>query len=152
MKKEQRSGWFWVPSLYYAEGIPYIIAMTVSVVMYKTMGISNAVFAFWTSILYLPWVAKFAWAPIVDIYSTKRRWIIIAQLSLGILLGAVAIVMQFSWFFAASIFFLWLIAFASATHDIACDGLYMLALNSHQQSWFVGIRSTFYRFPTNQLC
>jgi PAT family beta-lactamase induction signal transducer AmpG len=146
MKKEQRSGWWWVPTLYYAEGIPYIIAMTVSVVMYKTMGISNAVFAFWTSILYLPWVAKFAWAPIIDIYATKRRWIIIMQAVLGVLLLGVAIVMQFSWFFVASLIFLWFLAFASATHDIACDGLYMLALDSHDQSWFVGIRSTFYRF------
>jgi PAT family beta-lactamase induction signal transducer AmpG len=146
MKKESRSPWFWIPSLYYAEGLPYIIAMTVSVIMYKTLGVSNAQIAFWTSILYLPWTIKPIWSPFIDIYLTKRKWIISMQLLLGLMLAVIALTMNFSWFFMGSLILLGIIAFSSATHDIACDGFYMLGLNEHNQTWFVGIRSTFYRF------
>lgn len=150
MKKEsapikKRSPWFWVPSLYFAEGVPYAIAMTVSVIMYKTMGVSNTVLAFWTSILYLPWVIKPLWSPFVDIVSTKRNWVLITQVLLGLCFGGVALVVQMPIWFTLTLIILWIIAFASATHDIAADGFYMIGLNEHQQTWFVGIRSTFYR-------
>jgi PAT family beta-lactamase induction signal transducer AmpG len=142
---KKRSPWFWVPSLYFAEGVPYAIAMTVSVIMYKTMGVSNTVLAFWTSILYLPWVIKPLWSPFVDIVSTKRNWVLITQVLLGLCFGGVALVVQMPIWFTLTLIILWIIAFASATHDIAADGFYMIGLNEHQQTWFVGIRSTFYR-------
>jgi len=142
---KKRSPWFWVPSLYFAEGVPYAIAMTVSVIMYKTMGVSNTVLAFWTSVLYLPWVIKPLWSPFVDIVSTKRNWVLITQVLLGLCFGGVALVVQMPIWFTLTLIILWIIAFASATHDIAADGFYMIGLNEHQQTWFVGIRSTFYR-------
>jgi len=140
-----RHPWFWVPTLYFAEGIPYVVVMTVSVIMYKRMGISNTDIALYTSWLYLPWVIKPLWSPIVDIFKTKRFWIILMQLVVGAGLGGVALTIPLPDFFKYTLAFLWLLAFSSATHDIAADGFYMLGLSEHQQAWFVGIRSTFYR-------
>lgn len=137
--------WAWIPTAYFAEGIPYIVAMTLSVIAYKNLGISNKMIGFWTSILYLPWVVKPLWGPLVDKYWTKRNWIIWMQLLLGICFAGVAFGMQLPNFFMATLIFLWAVAFLSATHDIACDGFYMLGLSEHQQAWYVGIRSTFYR-------
>jgi len=148
MNKNERSGWWWVPSLYYAEGIPYNVAMIVSVVMYKTMGVSNTAIAFWTSILYLPWMIKPIWSPFIDVISTKRNWIIWMQLVLGVTFFGVAATIGLPWYFPITIAILWIVAFASATHDIAADGFYMMGLDDHKQAWFVGIRSTFYRFAT----
>ncbi|MDZ7289461.1 MAG: MFS transporter [candidate division KSB1 bacterium] len=144
--KKGRNPWLWVPSLYFAEGIPYIVVMTVSVIMYKRMGISNTDIALYTSWLYLPWVIKPLWSPIVDIFKTKRFWIILMQLIIGAGLGGVALTIPLPNFFKYTLAFLWLLAFSSATHDIAADGFYMLGLSEHQQAWFVGVRSTFYRF------
>ncbi|MFA6293399.1 MAG: hypothetical protein WC637_16560 [Victivallales bacterium] len=140
-----RSPWFWVPSLYYAEGIPYVVAMTVSVIMYKRLGISNTDIALYTSWLYLPWVIKPLWSPLVEIFGTKRRWIYLMQLVIGAAFACVALTIPAPDFFRYSLVLLWLIAFNSATHDIAADGFYILGLDTHQQAWFVGIRSTFYR-------
>jgi PAT family beta-lactamase induction signal transducer AmpG len=145
MEKSSRSPWFWVPSLYFAEGIPYVIVMMVSVIMYKRMGVSNADIALYTSWLYLPWVIKPLWSPVVDILRTKRFWIITMQLVIGAGLGGVALTIPLPLFFKLTLGFLWLLAFSSATHDIAADGFYMLGLDQHQQTWFVGVRSTFYR-------
>jgi len=140
------SPWFWVPSLYYAEGIPYIVVMTISVIMYKRMGISNTDIALYTSWLYLPWVLKPLWSPVVDLFRTKRFWIIAMQLVIGACLASVALAIPVARFFQFTLAFFWLMAFSSATHDIAADGFYMLGLSQHQQAWFVGVRSTFYRF------
>ena len=140
-----RNPWAWVPSLYVAEGIPYVVAMTVSVIMYKRLGISNAEIAFYTSWLYLPWVIKPLWSPFVEMFGTKRNWIVVAELVIGGMLAAVALTLPLSGFFRYSLAVFWLMAFSSATHDIAVDGFYMLALPQKQQSAFVGIRSTFYR-------
>ncbi|MCG3118041.1 MAG: hypothetical protein ALAOOOJD_00174 [bacterium] len=140
-----RHPWFWVPTLYFAEGIPYVVVMTVSVIMYKRLGISNTDIALYTSWLYLPWVIKPLWSPIVDIFKTKRFWIILMQLIVGAGLGGVALTIPLPDFFKYTLAFMWLLAFSSATHDIAADGFYMLGLAEHQQAWFVGIRSTFYR-------
>ena len=145
MQKTTRSPWFWVPSLYYAEGIPYIIVMTVSVIMYKRMGISNTDIALYTSWLYLPWVIKPLWSPVVDLLKTKRFWIIIMQLIIGAGLGGVALTIPVPNFFQYTLAFFWLLAFSSATHDIAADGFYMLGLSKHDQAFYVGVRSTFYR-------
>lgn len=145
-KPNFRNPWAWVPSLYFAEGIPYIVVMTVSVIMYKRMGISNTDIALYTSWLYLPWVIKPFWSPVVDLLKTKRFWIIIMQLIIGAGLAGVAFTIPVSNFFQYTLAFFWLLAFSSATHDIAADGFYMLGLSKHDQAWFVGVRSTFYRF------
>jgi len=139
------SPWTWIPTLYFAEGIPYVVVMTVAVIMYKRLGISNTDIALYTGLLYLPWVIKPFWSPFVDLIRTKRWWIITMQLILGAGLAGVAFLIPAPFFFQATLAVMWLIAFSSATHDIAADGFYMLALNGSQQSFFVGIRSTFYR-------
>jgi PAT family beta-lactamase induction signal transducer AmpG len=140
-----RSPWLWVPTLYFAEGLPYVVVMTVSVIMYKRFGISNADIALYTSWLYLPWVIKPLWSPFVDLFSRKRIWIIVTQLVIGGALAAVALAVPLPLFFRVTLAIFWLMAFASATHDIAADGFYMLALPEHHQSAFVGVRNTFYR-------
>jgi MFS transporter, PAT family, beta-lactamase induction signal transducer AmpG len=144
-RKERRNPWTWLPSLYFAEGVPYVIVMTVSVVMYKRLGISNTDIALYTSWLNLPWVIKFVWSPFIDIFKTKRFWIIVMQLFIGAGLAGVAFTIPVHHFFQYTLAFFWLLAFSSATQDIAIDGFYMLGLNQQEQSFFVGIRSTFYR-------
>jgi len=144
-KLQQRNPWAWIPTLYFAEGIPYVVAMTVAVIMFKRLGISNTDIALYTSWLYLPWVIKPLWSPIVDLLKTKRWWIIVMQLLIGAGLGGVALAIPMPGFFKITLIFLWLLAFSSATHDISADGFYMLGLDEHQQAYFVGIRSTFYR-------
>ncbi|MEA1987405.1 MAG: MFS transporter [Candidatus Marinimicrobia bacterium] len=144
-KKANRSPWSWIPTLYFAEGIPYIIVMFVASDMFKTMGVPNAKLAFWTSMLYLPWVIKPLWSPFIDQYSTKRNWIVWMQIILGVAFIGISLVLQLPWWFQLSMVFLYLMAFTSSTHDIAADGFYMLALNDHEQAFFTGIRSVFYR-------
>ena len=145
LKKEFRNPWSWVPSLYLAEGLPYVVVMTVSVIMYKRLNISNTEIALYTSWLYLPWVIKPLWSPIVDILKTKRFWILLMQFCIGAAIAGVALTIPADNFFKYTLAFFWLMAFSSATNDIAADGFYMLALDDHQQSWFVGVRNTFYR-------
>ncbi|MBW4683524.1 MAG: MFS transporter [Komarekiella atlantica HA4396-MV6] len=134
-----------IPTLYFASGIPYIIINTVSVIFYKKLGIDNTQIALWTSFLYLPWVIKMFWGPIVDIYSTKRKWILYTQFATFCCLGLVAFCLQLPNFFFISLTVLTIGAFISATYDIATDGFYLLALSPEQQAFFVGIRSLFYR-------
>lgn len=143
-----RSPWYWVPSLYFAEGLPYVAVMILSLVMYKRMGISNTEIALYTSWLNLPWVIKPLWSPFVDLLRTKRWWIVLTQLLLGAGLAGIAFTIPTSHFFQTTLAVFWLVAFSSATHDIAADGFYMLGLTPHLQAFFVGIRSTFYRFAT----
>jgi len=144
-KPSFRNPWAWVPTLYYAQGIPYVVVMLVSVIMYKRMGISNADIAFYTSLLYLPWAIKPLWSPFVDIFKTKRLWIVVMQLIVGLGLAGVAFMIPLPSFLQYTLAFFLLLAFSSATHDIAADGFYMLGLSEHDQAFFVGIRSTFYR-------
>ena len=154
MKKE--NPWLWVPTLYFAEGIPYFIVNNISLVMFKNMGMPNGMLAFYTSLLYLPWVIKPLWSPFVDIIKTKRWWILTMQ----ILMSAAMLLLPFllpqesgeaissSPLFFVTLVIFWITAFASATHDIAADGFYMLGLNPNKQAEFVGIRSTFYRLSS----
>ncbi len=144
-QKNVRNAWLWVPSLYFSQGIPYVIVMTMSVVMYKRLGISNTDIALYTSWLYLPWVIKPLWSPFVDITRTKRFWVVLMQFCVSFGLALVAFSLQGSAFFKWSLFLFWIMAFASATHDIAADGFYMLSMSKHEQAWWVGLRSTFYR-------
>ena len=143
--KDYRNPWAWIPSLYLAEGFPYVLVMTVSVILYKNLGIGNAEIAFYTSWLYLPWVIKPFWSPMVDLVKTKRWWIYSMQLLLSVGLAGIAFSLPTTYFFQASLAFFYLMAFSSATHDIAADGFYMLGLNEKDQSLFVGIRNIFYR-------
>lgn len=143
--KRNTGPWSWVPTLYFAEGIPYVLVMTLSVIFYKRMGISNTQIALYTSWLYLPWVIKPLWSPVVDILRTKRAWILVMQLCIGAGMAGVAFTIPADRFFQYTLAFFWLLAFSSATHDIAADGFYMLGLSKHDQAFFVGIRSTFYR-------
>ena len=144
-KQKHRNPWAWVPSLYFAEGIPYVVVMTVSVIMYKKLGISNTDIALYTSWLYLPWAIKPLWSPLVDMFLTKRLWVVVTQLLISIALVGVAFTISMSSFLVLTLTIFALMAFSSATHDIAADGFYMLGLNEPQQAAFVGIRSTFYR-------
>ncbi len=146
--QNKRNPWAWVPSLYFAEGVPYVAVMTISLIMYKRLGLSNTDITLYTSWLYLPWVIKPLWSPFVDMLRTKRWWILAMQLLIGASLGGVAFTIPGQWWLQGSLFFFWMMAFASATHDIAADGFYMLGLDQHQQAFFVGIRSTFYRIAT----
>lgn len=139
------SPWRWLPTLYFAQGLPYTIVIAVSVVMYTRLGLSNADIALYTSWLYLPWVIKPFWSPLVDMFATRRSWILVTQFLIGAALAGVALTIPGPEFLRYSLAFLWLLAFSSATYDIAADGFYMLALSEHDQAWFVGIRSTFYR-------
>ena len=137
--------WRWIPTLYFGQGIPYVVVMTLAVVMYKNLGIGNTEIALYTSWLYLPWVIKPLWSPLVDLLGTKRRWIVGLQFLIGAALAGVALTLPASNFFQLSLAVFWLMAFSSATHDIAADGFYMLALSQKSQAAFVGVRSTFYR-------
>ncbi|MGI6073021.1 MAG: MFS transporter [Fermentimonas sp.] len=147
-KVTYRNPWAWIPTLYFAEGLPYVAVMTISVIMYKKLGMSNTDIALYTSWLYLPWVIKPFWSPFVDILKTKRWWIVMMQLLIGAGLAGIAFTLPTPFWLQASLAFFWLMAFSSATHDIAADGFYMLALDDSQQSFFVGIRSTFYRLAS----
>lgn len=144
-KPTSRNPWAWVSTLYLAEGLPYVVVMTVAVIVYKGLGISNTDITLYTGWLYLPWVIKPFWSPIVDILKTRRAWIWVMQLIIGVGLAGVALTLPGPRAFQYSLAFFYLLAFSSATHDIAIDGFYMLATTEKEQSFFVGIRSTFYR-------
>lgn len=145
MRKKNRSPWAWVPSLYFAEGLPFVMIVLVSVIMYKRLDVSNTEITLYTSLLYLPWVIKPFWSPIVDVLKSKRWWIVSTQLLIGAGFAGIAFTIPTSFFFQSTLAFFWLLAFSSATHDIAADGFYMYGLDNHKQAYFVGIRSTFYR-------
>ena len=137
--------WTWVPSLYFAEGLPYIAVTVLAIEIYMQLGLSDAEVTFYTSWLYLPWVIKPFWSPFLELYKTKRWWITAMQLLLGAAFAGVAFTIQASWWLQGTICFFWMMAFSSATHDVAADGFYMMGLDQHDQAFFVGIRSTFYR-------
>ena len=144
----KRNPWAWIPTLYFAQGLPYVAVMTISVIMYKRLGISNTDIALYTGWLYLPWVIKPFWSPFVDIIRTKRWWTLTMQWIIAFALAGIAFTIPTPFFFQLTLAIFWLVGFTSATHDIAADGFYMLALTEHEQSLYVGIRSTFYRIAT----
>jgi len=148
MSGRARGPWAWIPSLYLAEGLPNVLVMSVSVILYKKLGISNTANAWYTSWLYLPWVIKPLWSPFVDLLGTRRRWIWATQLVAGAGMAGVALSLQAPDVLRWTLVFFWLLAFDSATHDIAADGFYMLAASEDQQAAFVGVRTLFYRVAT----
>jgi len=137
--------WRWIPTLYFGQGLPYVVVMTLAVVMYKNLGFSNTEIALYTSWLYLPWVIKPLWSPVVDLLGRKRGWIVGLQFGIGLAFALVALTLPAPKVLQMTLAVFWLMAFASATHDIAADGFYMLALPQRTQAAFVGVRSTFYR-------
>ncbi len=145
MIKKDKGAWAWVPILYFTQGLPYVMVVTVSVIMYKKLGVSNADIGLYTSWLYLPWVLKPLWSPFVDLKSTKRKWFLGMQFLITLALLGVGLTLPTNLFFTTTLACFWMAAFASATNDIASDGYYMLGLSEKKQSFFVGMRSTFYR-------
>ena len=144
----QTKAWFWVPGTYFAEGGPCAVVAAVSAVLFKSLGMENSAMAFWTSLLMLPWAVKPLWTPVLDLFGTKRRWILAAQFAMTLLFTLAALLMPMAGttrLLAGAFFFL---AFASATHDAAVDGFYLIALDEHGQAFFAGIRGTFYRIAT----
>jgi PAT family beta-lactamase induction signal transducer AmpG len=139
------STWLWVPSLYFAEGVPYVVVMTVAVVMFKRLGVGNTEIALYTSWLYLPYAIKPLWSPVVQRLGTRRRWVILTQLLIGAGMTCAAFAITGDDFVRWTLAALAVVSFSSATHDVAADGFYLLALTGHQQAWYVGIRSTAYR-------
>lgn len=137
--------WYWIPFLNFSSGFPYAIIISVSVIMYKDLGVDNQDIGFYTSLLYLPWVIKPIWSPFIDLYATKRKWFLAMQLLIAITFLIVGMTISFNHFFILSLALFWIGAFASASNDVASDGYYMLALEKEQQAFFLGIRSTFYR-------
>jgi PAT family beta-lactamase induction signal transducer AmpG len=137
--------WRFVPSLYFMQGIPVVLVQQMSVTMYKSMGVDNARIGLWTSLISWPWIVKMLWGPLVDRTGTKRSWIVACQLLLTVLIAVAALTIQSPNFLAISLLVLFLIAFVSATHDIAADGFYLMALPEKAQAFFVGIRSAFFR-------
>ena len=146
IQKKRVSPWAWVPSLYFAEGIPYVVVMSVAVLLYKRLGLDNTEATFYTAWLYLPWVIKPFWSPVVEIFRSKRWWIVTMEYVVGVSMAGVAFSLNVDNWVQWSLALFWIMAFSSATHDIAADGFYMIGLDTHQQSFFVGVRSTFYRF------
>jgi PAT family beta-lactamase induction signal transducer AmpG len=140
-----KSVWWWIPSLYFGQGIPYVVVMTLSVILYKNLGLSNTDIALYTSWLYLPFVIKPLWAPFVDLFQTKRWWVVTLELLIGALFASVALTLSLPAYFQISLMLFWLLSFSGATHDISSDGFYMLGLKPHDQVAYVGIRSTFFR-------
>lgn len=138
----------WIPTLYIAEGLPYFAVNTLTVLMYTNLGVSKTEMAFFTGWLYLPWVIKPFWSPFVDMFSTKRSWIVAMQCIIAVAMAVVAFFLTTNIFFAGTLAAFWVMAFASATHDISADGFYMLALNERDQAAYVGVRSTFYRIAS----
>ena len=143
MKKT--SPWAWIPTLYFAEGLPNVVVTALSIVMYMQMGLSDAEVGLYTGWLALPWVIKPLWSPFIDLLKTKRWWVLAMQLLMGSALAGIAFTLPTALWFQGSMAFLFLMAFASATHDISADGFYMIELDAHNQSKYVGLRNTFYR-------
>jgi PAT family beta-lactamase induction signal transducer AmpG len=145
MVQKNKKAWAWVPTLYFTQGLPFVMVVTVSVIMYKKLGISNADIGLYTSWLYLPWVIKPLWSPFVDIISTKRNWFLSMQLLASVALLGIGLMLPTNIFFVTTLACFWMAAFASATNDVASDGYYMIGLTQDKQAFFVGIRSTFYK-------
>lgn len=118
----KRDPWSWIPTLYFAEGLPYVAVMTIAVIMYKRLGLSNTEIALYTSWLYLPWTIKPLWSPFVDLIKTKRAWIIAMQGFISAGFAGIAFFIPTTHYVQFTLAFFWLLAFSSATHDIAADG------------------------------
>lgn len=143
-----RSPWLWVPTLTFADSLPAVAVMAISVILYKQLGLSNTAITFYTSWFYLPWVLKPIWSPFIDLVKTKRWWVLAMEILIGAALGGVAFTIPTSFWLQGTLFFFWVMAFAGASHCVAADGFYMLGLNPRQQAEFMGVRTLFDRLAT----
>ena len=143
--QKKHSPWTWIPTLYVAEGLPNIVVTFVATTLLLQRDFTDGDIAFYIGWLSMPWIIKPLWSPFVDLYKTKRWWVLTMQMLLASSLAGVAFTLNAPFWFEGTMCFFFLMAFSSATHDIAADGFYMLELDSHDQAWFVGIRNTFYR-------
>lgn len=134
----------WVPSSYFAMGLPFIAVNLVSTFMFKDLGVSDTQIAFWTSIIMMPWTLKFLWSPFLEMYKTKKFFVVLTQILSGLLFGIVAFSLRFDYFFAIGIATMAVIAFSGSTHDIACDGVYMAELSTEDQAKYIGVQGAFY--------
>lgn len=147
-KLQARSPWLWVPTLAFSDGLPMVVVMAISVILYKQLGLSNTAITFYTSWMYLPWILKPVWSPFIDLVKTKRWWVLAMELLLGASLGGVAFTIPTSFWLQGTLFFFWAVAFTGASHCVAADGFYLLGLDERQQAWFMGIRSMADRLAT----
>ncbi len=143
-KTSQRSPISWVPTLYFAMGMPFVVLNMVCTLMFKGLDVSDAQIAFWTSIIMFPWTLKPLWSPLLEIYKTKKFFVIFTQIATGCIFGLVALALHLSSFFAVSIALLAIIAFSGATHDVAADGVYMASLSKDDQARYIGWQGAFY--------
>lgn len=144
-KSGKQRAWLWVPILYLTQGLPYILVISVSVILYKRLGISNKEIGYYTSFLYLPWVLKPLWSPWIDQLRNNRVVFLVMQWTIALSLLILGFFIRTPIFLAVSLGCFWISAIASATNDIATDGFYLEQLSEKEQSFYVGIRSTFYR-------
>ena len=144
MKKNSKSPITWVPSVYFAMGLPFVVLNIVSVLMFKGMGIRDGQITFWTSLIMMPWTLKFLWSPFLEMYKTKKFFVVLTQLVTGLGFLLVGLVLHLPWFFSLCIFLMAIIAFSGATHDIATDGVYMAELSKEEQASWIGWQGAFY--------
>ena len=134
----------WIPTAYFAMGLPFVVLNMVAVLMYNGMGVDKELITFWTSLILLPWTFKFLWSPFLELFGTKKAYVVATQMITGVAFGLVALALCSSHFFAVTIALLAVIAFSGATHDIACDGVYMSELSNSEQSKYIGWQGGFY--------
>ena len=144
MEKNSKSPITWVPSVYFAMGLPFVVLNIVSVLMFKGMGIRDGQITFWTSLIMMPWTLKFLWSPFLEMYKTKKFFVVLTQLVTGLGFLLVGLVLHLPWFFSLCIFLMAIIAFSGATHDIATDGVYMAELSKEEQASWIGWQGAFY--------
>lgn len=134
----------WVPTAYFAMGLPFVVLNMVTVLMFKGLEVDDKLITFWTSLILLPWTLKPLWSPFLELFRTKKFFVIVTQLITGVTFGLVAFALNLSHFFSISIALLAIVAFSGATHDIACDGVYMSELSNEDQAKFIGWQGAFY--------
>ena len=144
MENASKSPITWVPSVYFAMGLPFVVLNMVSVLMFKGMGIRDGQITFWTSLIMMPWTLKFLWSPFLEMYKTKKFFVVLTQLVTGLGFLLVGLVLHLPWFFSLCIFLMAIIAFSGATHDIATDGVYMAELSKEEQASWIGWQGAFY--------
>lgn len=144
MIRNNRNPISWVPTVYFAMGMPFVVLNMVSVLMFKGMGIGDAQIALWTSLIMLPWTLKFLWSPFLEIFKTKKFFVVLTQMVTGAGFALVALALQLPFFFAVCIALMAIIAFSGATHDVATDGVYMSELNKQDQARYIGWQGAFY--------
>lgn len=144
MSRKNHNPISWVPTVYFAMGLPFVVLNMVSVLMFKGLGIGDAQIALWTSLIMMPWTLKFLWSPFLEMFKTKKFFVVLTQMVTGAGFALVALALQLPFFFAICIALLAVIAFSGATHDVATDGVYMSELNKQDQAKYIGWQGAFY--------